>query len=838
MPKTKISEFSATPANNTDIDSINIAEGCAPSGINDAIRELMAQLKDFQTGAVGDSFNGPIGTTTAAAGAFTTLSASSTATLSGLTASTALALDASKNIVSVTNTGTGSNVLATSPTLVTPILGTPTSATLTNATGLPIATGVSGLGTGIATALAVNTGSAGAPVLFNGALGTPSSGTVTNLTGTASININGTVGATTATTGAFTTVAASGAVTLSGGTANGVTYLNSSKVLTSGSALVFDGASLGIGTSSPSFALDVATASARIRVAPSTTTNAALFQATNAGGSAYIGLDNSTGSTLTSQYALNIYHNGNYPIVFSQNATERMRLTSTGLGIGTSNPQRKIDAQSTTADYQLRLGYNASFYYDIGRVNSNGYLGFYGSQTGATGFTFGGVDGTWATISSTGNLGLGVTPNTWTDLVPAFQLGNAFLCAFGANPYSAQGANAYYNSGWKYRTTAAASVYQQNGGEHSWSSAASGTAGNAITFTQAMTLAADGNLAVGTTTTTNARFYVEGVSASSTPTIATFTGGFSSAVTSFSALAGLQLFSYQSVSGPPYTKTSAIIANSDGTVPSQLQFWTKTDGQSSPALRATIDSSGNFGIGTSSPQARLQVLDQIKVSSADQSSGNVILGDGSSTAFNVGIGRWNGSTNAAGTGGVGYFSQGVGNSGGHYFYTGDAAAGSQTERARIPPAGGFQSVTTISVGNATPSASGAGITFPATQSASSNANTLDDYEEGTWSSSAITTSNVTGASFYNGYYTKIGNLVHVQGTFTLTVTTANTLTYVVMALPLAPQITTTGSIIDNVSLVAGTAQAATNGSAYAFFAASASLPSGATDWYVSYEYQV
>lgn len=62
-------------------------------------------------------------------------------------------------------------------------LGTPSSATLTNATGLRISTGVSGLGTGVATALGVNVGSAGAPVLFNGALGTPTSGVATNITG-------------------------------------------------------------------------------------------------------------------------------------------------------------------------------------------------------------------------------------------------------------------------------------------------------------------------------------------------------------------------------------------------------------------------------------------------------------------------------------------------------------------------------------------------------------------------------------------------------------------------------------------------------------------------------
>jgi microcystin-dependent protein len=56
MAKTKISEYDATAANNTDVDGINIAESCPPSGINNAIREVMAHLKDFQSGTSGDTF--------------------------------------------------------------------------------------------------------------------------------------------------------------------------------------------------------------------------------------------------------------------------------------------------------------------------------------------------------------------------------------------------------------------------------------------------------------------------------------------------------------------------------------------------------------------------------------------------------------------------------------------------------------------------------------------------------------------------------------------------------------------------------------------------------------
>jgi hypothetical protein len=89
-----------------------------------------------------------------------------------------------------------------------------------------------------------------------------------------------------------------------------------------------------------------------------------------------------------------------------------------------------------------------------------------------------------------------VTPSAWS--VTGFQLPDGGSIA-SKGTYQHLGANFYYNAGWKYAVTGTAAKFSAENGTFQWNIAGSGTAGNAITFTQAMTLDASGNLGVGTT---------------------------------------------------------------------------------------------------------------------------------------------------------------------------------------------------------------------------------------------------------------------------------------------------------------------------------------------------
>ena len=290
-------------------------------------------------------------------------------------------------------TGTGALVFANTPTLVSPLLGTPTSGVLSACTGLPISTGVSGLGTGIATALAVNTGSAGAPVLFNGALGTPSGGTLTSCTGLPNaglVNSSITIGGTAIALGASSSTLANditvNGLTVGRGGGNGAA---NTAYGVSALALVGNSGDVGIGNNAGA--------------AKTTTSDTAqsTFVGYYAGASVNTGTDNTfiggiagrnttTGTNNVSLGGYSFYTNisGSYNVAIGKDSL-RLNLASNNTAVGyqagytnqTGARSVYVGRQagySTTSDFNTFVGDQAG-YYTTGSYNS-----FFGITSGVS----------------------------------------------------------------------------------------------------------------------------------------------------------------------------------------------------------------------------------------------------------------------------------------------------------------------------------------------------------------------------------------------------------------------------------------------------------------------
>jgi hypothetical protein len=273
---------------------------------------------------------------------------------------------------------------------------------------------------------------------------------------------------------------------LSGGTANGVLYLNGSKVATSGSAFAFNGTDLTLPAEG---------------YRASATSFLRLSGGDGAGSGANLIVFGQSHATAPGRVSVNAVGTGHTE--FSTGGAERMRLTAAGdLGIGTSSPGTILDLGTSTGQ-KISVYRNANIRYGFGIETDT--MRYY-VPTGASNavHSFGQIsttDGTTYTermrLDASGNLGLGVTPSAWSVVGPALQVLNATF--YGYANQARITANAYFNgSDFKYIASAAACEYRQTGGQHQWFNAASGTAGNTITFTQAMTLDASGNLGIGT----------------------------------------------------------------------------------------------------------------------------------------------------------------------------------------------------------------------------------------------------------------------------------------------------------------------------------------------------
>jgi len=280
------------------------------------------------------------------------------------------------------------------------------------------------------------------------------------------------------------------------------------------------------------------------------------------------------------------------------------------LGIGTSSPAYKLDVNGTTrlgaGSAAILAGVGGAFVGGQGELYtiSTNNMGI--GTTGAASLRMYTNSVLAATLDSSGNLGLGVTPSADWSATGVLVSPGVFAGTSGATRVMSNvrfsGALA---GGPAYNSNGTAEQYLQNAGAHVWYTAPSGTAGNAISFTQAMTLDASGYLVVGDTIT-SARFKAA-LTGASTASITTVSDFGAAGVLSLGGVGNNNQGVYLGT-GDARTGTNSGIAAGIGFLReasgwnSALAFYTNgtTDGSTTNRIteRARIDSSGNFLVGT------------------------------------------------------------------------------------------------------------------------------------------------------------------------------------------------------------------------------------------------
>lgn len=234
----------------------------------------------------------------------------------------------------------------------------------------------------------------------------------------------------------------------------------------------------------------------------------------------------------------------------------KVDTTNNFVGIGTASPAVSLDIRGASAAATLEV---LRLQNTGGGANTKTRLNFYAASTNyasitggfgasapelifdintSTGqFIWNNLGSEAMRLNSSGNVGIGVTPSAWGSGLKGLQIGSlGGASILGYSNSCELGSNFYYDTGgYKYGATAATSLIQFASGEFRFKSAGSGTAGNAITLTQAMTLDASGNLLIGTTSNTSfssriALSYNSGVTNWAVgPSVGTPTGFFISA---------------------------------------------------------------------------------------------------------------------------------------------------------------------------------------------------------------------------------------------------------------------------------------------------------------------